>query len=32
MHEGVAKLQIIDGMASFSVTTSGDGVIAIDIG
>lgn len=31
MHEGVAALQIVDGIASFSVTASRDGVTIIDI-
>ena len=32
MHEGMARLQIVDGITSFSVTATRDGVIVIDIG
>ena len=32
VHEGVPRLQIVDGMIYFSVTASRDGAVVIDIG
>ena len=32
MHEGVVRLQIVDGITPFFVTVSRDGVIVIDLG